>query len=292
MLVASEVKGELARIHPARDCCRRAQLAGLLYGDRSADGSLITLDRATARIAVQLAGTLGLAVTAPTPARAAAGRPAGRRHHLRVGLAADEAADWRWGSARDCDRRSFLRGALLGVGSISLGTNGPHVEFVFRSSARANELRRRLTESEIRSAVLLRRGRRVVYVKGQDHVATLLRLTGAHRGLLDFETTRVGRDVRNRLNRLLNAEEANLSRTVRAADRQLQAIERLEQAGRLGSLPRALAEAALERRRHPEADLDSMSVALGISRSAANHRLRRLIEVADGLEDRPHGWHG
>jgi DNA-binding protein WhiA len=120
----------------------------------------------------------------------------------------------------------------------------------------------------------------VVYLKGQEQIAGLLRLTGANRALLDFETSRVSRDVRNRLNRLLNAEEANLSRTVRAADRQLQAIARLEASGELARLRDALREAAAQRRRQPEADLDTLASSLGVSRSAMNHRLRRLVELA------------
>ena len=50
MLVASELRGELARIHPTRPCCRRAELAGLLYAGRTASG-VSTLDHATARVA-------------------------------------------------------------------------------------------------------------------------------------------------------------------------------------------------------------------------------------------------
>ena len=125
-----------------------------------------------------------------------------------------------------------------------------------------------------------RRGRHVVFLKGQEQIAGLLRLTGANRALLDFETSRVSREVRNRLNRLLNAEEANLSRTVRAADRQLQAIARLEMAGELVILADGLREAAAQRRRQPEADLDTLASSLGISRSAMNHRLRRIVELA------------
>src|SRR5205823_12510505 len=98
-------------------------------------------------------------------------------------------------------------------------------------------LRHCLRESGARPGLLQRRGRWVVYLKGREEVATLLRLTGANRGLLDFETARVGSEVRNRLNRLLNAEEANLARTVRAADRQLRAIGTLEADGSLQQLP-------------------------------------------------------
>jgi DNA-binding protein WhiA len=125
-----------------------------------------------------------------------------------------------------------------------------------------------------------RRGRHVVYLKGQEPIAALLQLTGANRALLDFETGRVSRDVQNRLNRLLNAEEANLGRTVRAADRQLQAIARLEATGELDQLPDGLREAAAQRRRQPDADLDALATGLGIGRSAMNHRLRRLIELS------------
>jgi DNA-binding protein WhiA len=86
--------------------------------------------------------------------------------------------------------------------------------------------------------------------------------------------------VHNRLNRLLNAEGANVDRTVRAADRQLQAIAQLETSGTLPRLPDALREVARRRRLQPDADLDDLAAGLGISRSAVNHRLRRLLQIA------------
>ena len=275
MLVASELRGELARIRPARACCRRAELIGLLASG-AGDGSVRTLDHATARIAVQLAASLGLPVTPPRTVSGAAGPG---RHHLRVALD-DVPADWASSTAKACDRRAFLRGVLLGAGSISGGPGGPHVEFVLRDRRSAVQLRRLLGESEVHGSQMIRRGRHVVFLKGQEQIAELLRLTGANRALLDFETSRVSRDVRNRLNRLLNAEEANLSRTVQAADRQLQAIARLELGGELEALADGLREAAAQRRRQPEADLDTLASSLGISRSAMNHRLRRLVELA------------
>lgn len=277
MLVASELRGELARIRPARSCCRRAELMGLLRAAGS-DGSVRTLDHATARIAVQLAASIGVEVAAPRPAPARQHAP-GRRH-LRVGLDGVLTAGWRPSTARTCDRRAFLRGLLLGAGSVSGGPGGPHVEFVFRERSGALELERLLADSGVRGLRMERRGRHVVYLKGQEQIAGLLRLTGANRALLDFETSRVSREVRNRLNRLLNAEQANLARTVRAADRQLQAIARLEASGELVRLPDGLREAAAQRRRQPEVDLDTLASSLGISRSAMNHRLRRLVDLA------------
>ena len=277
MLVASELRGELARIRPARACCRRAELIGLLQAaDR--DGSLRTLDHATARTAVQLAASVGVAAPAPRPSGRVPHAPG--RHHLRVALGDVPAADWGAATTKACDRRAFLRGLLLGSGSVSAGPGGPHVEFTLRNAGSARRLQVLLAENEVRASRMKRRGREVVYLKGQEQIAGLLRLTGANRALLDFESSRVSREVRNRLNRLLNAEEANLSRTVRAADRQLQAIAQLEASGELERLAEGLREAAVQRRRQPEADLDTLADSLGISRSATNHRLRRLVEVA------------
>lgn len=277
MVIASEIKGELARIQPARACDRRAELAGLLAGDRMA-GGVSTLDHATARVALQLAAALG--ISAEAPRRAAVGGEPHARHHLEVVLDRAALRGWSWTDAAACDRRAWLRGMLLGSGSISFAGHGPHVEWVFRSRSRAAELRRRLAASDVRASVVERRSRFVVYVKGNEEIATLLRLTGANRALLDFETTRVGREVQNRLTRLLNAEAANLDRTVRAAERQLAAIRTLEAEGRLDDLPLALREAAGARRLHPDADLDALAETLGVSRSAVNHRLRRLVELA------------
>ncbi len=275
MLVATELKSELARIRPARPCCRRAELAGLLYGHGDRNG-VRTLDHATARTAVQLASALGIGATAPGTTAAAT---RSGRHHLEVsldGFTADDPA----GLQSPCDRRAFVRGALLGSASISLGASGPHVEFVMHDRQRASRLHALLAEHDVGGGLMERRGRHVVYLKGQEQIAALLRLTGANRALLDFETGRVGREVRSRVNRLLNAEQANLGRIVRAADRQLQAIAHLDRTGELDRLSPGLREAAAERRAHPDADLDGLASSLGISRSAVNHRLRRLVELA------------
>ncbi|HSM37847.1 MAG TPA: DNA-binding protein WhiA, partial [Candidatus Limnocylindrales bacterium] len=273
------------RIQPARGCCRRAELAGLLYVRRGA-GGVRTLEHSTARVAVQLAASLGIPVSADPAGRdrGASGRSHSGRHHLEVALGADGVAPWSWPDAKPCDQRAFLRGVLLS-GSVSLTRSGPHIEFVFDDAARARELARRLGEMDIHPGTHVRRGRRVVYLKGREQLGTLLRLTGANRALLDLESDRVARDVRNRLNRLLNAEEANLGRTVRAADRQLQAIARLRSRGELHRLPDALRETARQRLRQPDADLDALAISLGISRSAVNHRLRRLVALATEIDD-------
>jgi len=277
MRLARDVKGELARIEPARPCCRQAELEGLRFQDGEA---IRTLDPSTARVAMRLSASRA------TPSRL--DRGSGTRHHLAV-PAPRQGGAWRWTSAPACDRRAFLRGVVLGSGSLSFSAAGPHVEFVFRDRTRARRLRRWLTTSGIRVAEYQRRGRAVVYLKGRDEVATLLQLTGAHGALLDFEAEQVGRDVQNRLNRLLNAEAANVKRTVHAAERQVRAIARLEAAGRLDELSPGLRAVADARRAHPEADLEALADGLGLGRSAVHHRLRRLEELA-AEPSRPSRW--
>jgi DNA-binding protein WhiA len=283
MLRAGEVKGELARIHPARSCCRRAELAGLLLST-GPDAELRTLDHAIARTAVHLSTSLGSPVDAPRAVAADRAQPPGTRHHLVVRLDPDAIRGWSWQSSAACDRRAFMRGTLLAAGSLSFGRHGAHLEFVFRGRPAADTLARRLRELDVQARRAERRGRHLVYLKGQDEIASVLRLAGANRGLLELETGRVGREVRSRLNRLVNAEQANLGRTVRAADHQLQAIDRIAAAGLLERQTEGIRDAARARRQHPDADLDTLAAALGISRSATNHRLRRLVELADDLD--------
>jgi len=282
VLFAGEVKGELARIHPARACCRRAELIGLLHG--GSGSTLRTLDHATARTAVHLATSLEMSVDPPRPSTAARSVDHAR-HHLRVELDPTLRAGWSWDEAPMCDRRAFLRGVLLASGSISFSASGPHVEFVLRAQHAARALHALLAALDVRAFISIRRGRHVVYLKGQEEIGALFRLVGANRGVLELETARVGRDVHARLNRLLNAEQANLGRTVRAAHRQLSAISRLEGEGRLASLGAALRETAAIRRRMPDADLDTLASTLGVSRSAVNHRLRRIVELATDQEN-------
>jgi DNA-binding transcriptional regulator WhiA len=250
---------------------------------------LVTLDPATARTAVQLAVALGIGapereITAGT-ASAASGSHARHassgRQRLRVAIDPRPLTGWSWASAPACDRRAFVRGVLLSSGSLSFTPGGVHVEFVFRARRRALELRRQLAESDVRSSIVPRRARWVVYIKGREEVATLLRLTGANRGLLELETGSVGREVRSRLNRLLNAEAANVGRTLAASRQQLSAIASLEERGLLAALSPELRQTARLRQKHPDADLDALASALGVSRSAANHRLRRLRDLAD-----------
>ena len=82
------------------------------------------------------------------------------------------------------------------------------------------------------------------------------------------------------------SHSANLDKTVAAAREQLTAIRRLEESGRLDPLPDKLREAARLRLENPELNLSQLGALCdpAVSKSAFNHRMRKLMELAEGSE--------
>lgn len=194
---------------------------------------------------------------------------------------------------RPCCRRAFVRGCLIGGGSANAPQKEAHLELVVSNGGFAADLAHLLAELNFHPGLMERRGSHVVYLKGRDEVAGLLAWTGAHESALMVEEQAVVKEVRARANRLANCDAANLRRTTTAAACQLEAIETLEQSGQLGQMPRALQEAAYLRVRYPYMTLRELaeSEGSGLSRSALNHRLRRLVRAAEqagreGVSDR------
>jgi DNA-binding protein WhiA len=126
-----------------------------------------------------------------------------------------------------------------------------------------------------------RSGQQVVYFKEGDAIVRLLSLMGASRAVMEFESVRVVREVSGEVNRRLNFETANIGKTIGSGLRQAAAIERLEAAGRLDRLPPALREMARWRSAHPQLNLGELAGRMKLSKSAVNHRLRRLQELAE-----------
>jgi hypothetical protein len=184
---------------------------------------------------------------------------------------------------KSCCRNAFLRGCLIGAGSANAPQREAHLEILTAHEALAGDLVRMLRGLDFHPGMRYRRGSHVVYLKGRDEVAGLLALAGAHGAALQVEEQSVVREVRSRANRLANCDSANLRRTSAAASRQLQAIAILQHSGRLETLPPALREAADLRLRFPYLNLAELAEAggQGLSRSAVNHRLRRLVEAAE-----------
>jgi DNA-binding protein WhiA len=266
------VVAELAPHLPPLPHCRAALLEGMtLTGDPAAGTGIVDTPRA-------VAARCAVAVLHADRREGHATRVrAARRIRYTVEIPPGGPA----ASTGNCCRRSRLRGAFLALGSVSRPDRPPHIEIPVRDSAAAAVLIEDLLALEVQAGLRMRRARPVVTVRSAAAVGAALSSIGAQGGRLAFEEGRVLRDVRAGVNRSLNAETANLRRTVNAAVSQLDAVERLTGNQALwDALPPAVRAAGLLRRAHPDAPLGSLAEHAGISRPAMAGRLHRLVEAA------------
>jgi DNA-binding protein WhiA len=240
-LVAA-LRAELAAIEPARQCDRVAERAGL---GSAAEG------RARTPLIGRLAVRLDDAVT-------------------------DTSFDW--DSAAEHCRTAYLRGAFLSRGSLSVTPTGTHLELIVDADE-LDDMATRLAQVGLPANARLRRGRGVLTWKSADTVTDFLRRIGASATTLELESRLVHRALTGHLNRVVNAENANLRRAVVAARRQLDEIDALERQGRLLRMPRDVRRVAAERRRAPEATFSELATKLQMSRSQVQ-RAFELIESA------------
>ncbi len=304
MSLSEDLRNELAGIAPRSDCDRLAELSGLFHsagsihlkGRGEVSVHLDVANSAVARRAFSLLRAFGVASEIRTYRRRAfEGRT---RYQLHV--AGDERAlqvlheagvlssrlsplehPPRRVVARFCCRAAYLRGALLGGGSLS-GPRSPHLEIRSAGAEGASFIARIAAEDGGRLSVLERKRHAVAYAKGMEAIADVLALAGASRAVLVFEERAVMAGTRSRANRLANADHANLVRTSRAAHEQLRAVDRLRRSGDLAKLPARLQEIAELRERHPTLSLRELALKCRppATKAAAHRRLRRLQEIA------------
>jgi DNA-binding protein WhiA len=251
--LVTALRNELAGVDPSRSCDRAAEVAGLGPGTVEREASV-------ARLAVRLRRS-GETVTHGGP-------------------------PFDWTAAADHCRAAWLRGRFLARGSLSLAGGRTHLEFVV-DPAEAPILVSRLAELGLPASSRLRRGRGVVTSKSGEAVGTFFRRLGATGTLLEIEARQVSRALRGELNRVLNAESANLQRAVSAAGRQLDAIAILAADGRLAVQPPTVRQVAEARRATPEASLADLAERLGAHRSAVQRALERLERLAMDADATP-----
>jgi DNA-binding protein WhiA len=306
MSFTAEVKDELSRIMPKRNCCPKAELAALVRveGTLHITGAeryrlevateTAPVARKTIKLLHELYGlkteltvrrsilhkTNNYLITVPQQAKLT-------QSLNDLGIL-DDSLDISYRIPgrlvkKDCCAVSYLRGAFLGGGFVA----DPHGDFHFELTAEAPEMADDLVtlmaRFEMEARVTKRRGLYAVYLKGAEPIVTFLALVGAHRALLRAEDVRVMKSVRNRVNRLVNAETANLVKSTDAAIAQLEGIRQLAESRGLDGLPPALRELAYLRLEHPDASLRELGEYADppLSKSAVYHRIRRLEELAE-----------
>jgi DNA-binding protein WhiA len=286
---SAEVKNEMAGLVPARPCCQLSELLGIYYGSRgrllgsqrgrSAYFSL--LRNAVARKVVRLGRAVGRMEAKYQAVKTR------KRMSFFIELSlpnelvpAFSQAPVRAMPEAACDRKAMLRGLFLGCGSVNAPNTRYHLEFVAPTASWASAIVRLIESSGVKAGTTDRAGQRVVYVKDGDGIVRLLSMMGASRAVMDFENVRVVRSVSGEVNRRLNFETANIGKTIGSGLRQAAAIESLESRGILGLLPPALQEMARWRRQNPDLNLAELAGRMNLSKSAVNHRLRRLQRAA------------
>lgn len=184
-----------------------------------------------------------------------------------------------------CCRRAYLRGAFLCTGSISDPQKGYHLEFVCDHEVQAQQIREILHGFELEARIVRRKKYYVVYLKEGAGIVDLLNVMGAHISLMNLENLRIEKEMRNSINRQVNCETANITKTVNAASRQIEDIQLIRKHIGFSALPDNLREIALVRLSHPESSLQELGSYLNppVGKSGVNHRLRKLSEMADKI---------
>lgn len=180
-------------------------------------------------------------------------------------------------------KKAYLRGAFLAVGSILDPKKGYHFELSMADAKEAERLRDILFSMGIKSKIIKRESNHVVYVKDGEEISDILTFLGAISETLYFEEQMVVKSARNDINRRVNCETANLSKTISAGVKQIAAIEKLRESGKLEVLDEELYEVAILRLANPDATLKELAMLFGkgISKSGINYRLKKLIELAE-----------
>ena len=180
----------------------------------------------------------------------------------------------------DCCKIAYLRGAFLGGGSVNKPEGEYHLEFVTDNYTFA-KLIRDLCHELYLPVGLTDRNVYIVYLKESEAILELLALIGVEESLLQaFESARNLKEIRNQVNRLVNCETANLQRTINAAMKQIENINLLIKYDEYDELPKVLKQTANLRLNNPEASLTELAELLNCSRSAINHRMRKIDALA------------
>ena len=188
-----------------------------------------------------------------------------------------------------CCRRAFLQGLFVAGGSVVIPQNDDlasdvadnakyHLELRLTDALFADKINKEYPDISFR--VTQRKNHVVLYLKDAESVADFLVNVAAMSAKLKLENVVAARSYRNDENRRMNCTLANIDKTVAASAKQLEAIAAIRQKGMFDGLPDSLKEIVELREKYPEASLDEIAEMLNISKSGANHRFAKLIDIA------------
>lgn len=186
-----------------------------------------------------------------------------------------------------CCRRAYLRGAFLAAGSLTDPEKNYHFEIVCPSLDKAAVIRDLYLYFGLEARIVARKKYYVVYMKEGAAISDAMNVMEAHKCMMRFENIRILKDVRNTVNRRVNCEAANISKTVSAAHKQIEDIRYIKDTVGLDRLPENLRDMAYARLEEPGISLKELGTRLNrpIGKSGVNHRLRKLSEIAQNIRE-------
>lgn len=183
----------------------------------------------------------------------------------------------------ELEEKAIVRGVFLGSGSINEPKNKYHMEIILKEEKTANYILKILEKYNIKFKILNKKKGYSIYSKDGEEISKTLAFMGANSSVLKFEDIRVYRDMRNNINRLVNCETANLTKTISASVKQIEAINLLKEIGKFSDLSDSLKEIAELRIKNPESSLVELGNMLKepIGKSGVNHRLKAIVQLAE-----------
>ena len=196
-------------------------------------------------------------------------------HHVNLGVLEEE-----------CCQRSFIRGAFLAGGAITNPEKSYHLELVTDHFNVSRETYSLLLEMGFFPKETARGGNYIIYFKQSSAIEDFLTLIGAPIHAMELMSAKIEKDMRNSVNRKVNCDTANVSKTVDASVLHIRAIKKIEAAGAIGTLPEKLRQTAALRMDNPEMSIKELAdISMPpVTKSCLNHRLRKLVEIADEVD--------
>ena len=179
--------------------------------------------------------------------------------------------------------KAFIRGIFMGAGSINNPQNKYHLEIAFSNNQNLQFSYKILEQLGIKFKKLKTQNKEILYMKEGEEISQFLAFIGASKAVLKFEDIRIQREMRGKVNRLVNCETANLNKTINASIEQIEAINKLKQNGKFNKLDKNLKEMAIVRLENPNLSLIELGKLLKkpIGKSGVNYRLKKIMEIAN-----------
>ena len=313
MSFSADTKNELAHVEPEKKCCMLAEIAGFIRmcgSIRLAGGGKFEIVTATEHPAVarhykrMLKEYFG--IDAELAVGQGSGLKKGRSYHLSIGpenlseqilretgiLMVKEGMNYISDGIYDglirtkCCRKACLRGIFLASGTITDPEKSYHLEFSCSSQILAGDVKKLINSFvDLHAKVSARKKNYAVYVKEAEQIIDILAIMGAHSQIFAFEDVRITKEIRNKANRINNCDNANIDKTLKAAEKQLSWIHKIQETKGLAFLPDKLREVAVLRLENPEATLQELADMMDppMKKSGLNNRFRKIEELAGKL---------